>query len=54
MLCIRLGATIDCREAFERVRDSYAFGAEADEPAGAPQRASEPAGGGSAEHGAVV
>lgn len=34
MLCIRLGATIDCREAFEAVRDGYAFGPAADGPEG--------------------
>jgi aarF domain-containing kinase len=55
MLCIRLGATIDCREAFERVRDEYAFGpAATPEPATASRaQAAEIAGSGSAEHAVV-
>lgn len=35
MLCIRLGATIDCREAFEAVRDGYVFGPVAEAESGA-------------------
>jgi aarF domain-containing kinase len=39
MLCIRLGATIDCREAFDAVHEGYAYGPVPETPGATPAAA---------------